>query len=76
MVLAQEDQNGLEHMIYYASKNLLDSKTRYSRVEKLALATIIAIQKFHRYILLCITIVLVDQNPMYYILTHQVLGGK
>ena len=25
MVLAQEDQNGLEHVIYYASKNLLDS---------------------------------------------------
>ena len=33
-------------MIYYASKNLIDSKTRYSCVEKLALAMIIAVQKF------------------------------
>ena len=76
MVLAQEDQNGLEHMIYYASKNLLDSKTRYLHVEKLALATLIAVQKFHHYILLRTTTVFADQNPMYYILTRQVQGGK
>ena len=48
----------------------------FSRVEKLALATVISVQKFHHYILLCTTTILVDQNPMYYILTHQVLVGK
>ena len=69
MVLAQEDQNGLEHVIYYTSKNLLDSETRYSHVEKLALATVIAVQNFCHYILLCTTNVLAYQNPMYYILT-------
>ena len=45
-------------------------------MEKLALATVIAVQKFRHYILLHTTTVLVDQNPMYYILTRQVLGGK
>ena len=54
----------------------MDFKTRYSSVEKLALATVIAIQKFRHYILLDTTTVLADQNPMYYILTHQVLEGK
>ena len=63
-------------MIYYASKNIMDSETRYSCVEKLALATVIAVQKFHHYILLHIAIVLENHNPMYYILTHQVLRGK
>ena len=63
-------------MIYYASKNLMDSETQYSCVEKLAFATVIAVQKFRHYILLRTTTVLADQNPMYYILTHQVLGGK
>ena len=63
-------------MIYYATKNLLDSETHYSHVEKLALATVIAVQTFHHYILLRTTTVLEDQNPMYYILTPQVLGGK
>ena len=76
MVLVQENPNSQEHMIYYASKNLMDFETQYSCVEKLALATIIAVQKFCHYILLRITTVLVDQNPMYYILTRQVLRGK
>ena len=76
MVLVQENPDIQEHVIYYSSKNLMDSKTRYSRVDKLALAMVIAVQKFRHYILLRTTTVLADQNPMYYILTHQVLGGK
>ena len=76
MVLALEDPNGQEHVIYYASKNLIDSETRHSHVEKLALATVIAVQKLCHYILLRTTTILADQNPMYYILTRQVLGGK
>ena len=63
-------------MIYYANKNLLDSETHYSCAEKLALAMVIAVQKFCHYILLCTTTILVDQNPLYYILNPQVLGGK
>ena len=62
-------------MIYYASKNLMDSETRYSCMEKLALAMVIAVQNFHHYILVRTTTVLADQNPMYYILTRQVLGA-
>ena len=76
MVLVQDNPNVQEHVIYYLSKSLIDSETRYSRVEKLALATVIVIQKFHHYILLCTTTVLVYQNPMYYIMTCPVLGGK
>ena len=63
-------------MIYYLSKSLIDYETRYSRVEKLALAMVIVVQNFHHCILLRTTNVLADQNPMYYILTHRVLGGK
>ena len=37
---------------------------------------VIAIQKFRHYILLHTTTILAGQNPMYYILTHQVLEGK
>ena len=76
MVLVQENPNGQEHVIYYASKNLMDSETQYSCMEKLALATVIAVQKFRHYIFLRTTTVLADQNPMYYILTRQVLRGK
>ena len=54
----------------------MDFETWYSHVEKLALATVIAVQKFSHYILLRTTTILTDQNPMYYIPTRQVLGGK
>ena len=76
MVLVQDNLHGQEHVIYYASKNLMDSKTHYSCVENLALAMVIAVQKFHYYIMIRTTTILVDQNLMYYILTRQVLGGK
>ena len=76
MVLVQIDEHNLEHVIYYDSKSLLDFKTRYSHVEKLALAMVIIVQKFCHYILLHTTIVYDDSNPMYYVLTRQVLWGK
>ena len=43
MVLVQTDEHDQEHVIYYASKSLLDSKTWYSHVEKLALAMVIVV---------------------------------
>ena len=76
MVLVQENPDGQEHVIYYASKNLMDFKTGYSHVVKLALATVIVVQTFRHYILLRTTTILADQKPMYYILTRHVLGGK
>ena len=76
MVLVQTYEHDHEHVIYYLSKSLMDSETCYSHVEKLALATVIVVQKFHHYVLLQTTTVYADSNPMHYILTRQVLGGK
>ena len=70
MVVVQEYLNGQELLIYYLSKSLLNSESHYSHVENIALATVIDVQLFRPYILLHTTIVLADQNPMYYILTH------
>jgi hypothetical protein len=76
MVLVQEDSNDEEHVIYYLSKSLSGLELKYSHVEKLALAAIIAVQRFHHYILLCTTMVIAGSNPMYHVLTRKVLGGK
>jgi hypothetical protein len=76
MVLIQEDPNGEKHVIYYLSKSLSRPKLRYSHVEKLALAAVIAVQRFLHYILLRTTTMIADSNPMYHILTRQVLRGK
>ena len=74
MVLVQTNEHDQEHVIYYVSKSLLDYETRYSHVEKIALATVIVVQKFRHYIFLCTTTIYADSNPMYYVLTRQVLG--
>ena len=70
MVLVQENPNCQEHVIYYTSKNLMDSENRYSCMEKLSLPRVIAVQKICHYILLHTTTILADQNSMYYIQTH------
>ena len=50
MVLVQED-NGIEHPIYYLSRNLNYTERKYSYVENLALAAVQAIQRFRHYVL-------------------------
>ena len=73
MVLVQEE-NDIEHPIYYLSRNLNDTEGKYYYVEKLALATMQAVQRFCHYILLQKTTVISDCNPMTYILSHLLLG--
>ena len=76
MVLVQEDEFPSEHVIYYLSQNLHPTEIKYSHVEKLALAAVQAVQRFRHYILLRKTTVISDCNPMMYIFTKQLLGGK
>eukprot|EP00253_Pinus_taeda_P013994 PITA_13994 len=74
MVLVQTDDDDTEHVIYYLSRNLLDTEARYAYVEKLALAVVCVVQRFRHYILLRTTTVISDCNPMTYILSRQLLG--
>ena len=76
MVLVQDDDDGDEHVVYYLSRNLLDPETRYAHVEKLGLAAVHAVQRFRHYILLRTITVVSDCNPMTYILSRKLLGGK
>ena len=63
-------------MVYYLCKSLLSPEIRYCYVEKLALTTVYVVQRFRHYILLRKTTIIANANPMYHILTWQVLGGK
>jgi hypothetical protein len=76
MVLVQEDDSHDEHVIYYLSRSLTPTETKYLHVEKMALATIQAVQRFRHYILSCKTMVISNCNPMQHIFTGQLLGGK
>jgi hypothetical protein len=76
MVLVQEDDSHDENVIYYLSRSLTTTETKYLHVEKLALATVQDVQCFRHYILLRKTTVISDCNPKQHILTRQLLGGK
>jgi len=76
MVLVQEDDMLKEHVIYYLSRGLVGPELKYSHVEKLSLATVHAVKRFHHYILLQKTIVVTVVNPFQYVLTLCIINGK
>jgi hypothetical protein len=76
MVLVQEDDSHDEHVIYYLSRNLTTTESKYLHVEKITLVVVQAVQHFRHYILLHRTTVIYDCNPMQYILTRQLLEGN
>jgi hypothetical protein len=76
MLLFQEDDELHEHVIYYLSQNLVDLELNYPHIEKLALDSIHTVQHLRHYIMICRTTVVVDVNPLQYILTKRIIGGK
>ena len=48
-LLAQEKDQGNEQLIYYVSRTLKDTETRYPRIEKACLVIIYASQRLKRY---------------------------
>ena len=60
--------------IYYTSKSLLDAETRYSEVEKLALALIVAARKLHPYFQ-AHTIIVPNRFPLKQILQKPEASG-
>jgi hypothetical protein len=76
MVLIQQDDSHDEHVIYYLSRCLMPTETKYLLVEKLALVSVQTVQLFWHYILSHKTMVISNYNLMQHILTRQFLGGK
>jgi hypothetical protein len=64
MVLVQEHDSHDEHVIYYLSRSLTTTETKYLHVEKLALAAIQVVQHFRHYILLRKYALISNYNPM------------
>ena len=75
VVLVQEDDNLVDHVVYYISRALAGPELRYSHVEKLALAAVYAVQRLRHYILLRTTTVVADVNPFQYVLSRRIVGG-
>ena len=74
VVLVQEDDKLVEHVVYYLSRALVGPELKYSHVEKLALTAMYAVQRLRHYILLRTTTVVADVNPFQYVLSDALLG--
>ena len=61
---------------YYLSQNVIDVELHYSHVEKLALATIHAVQHLRHYIFLHQNLVVAHINPFQFYLTRRMIGRK
>ncbi|KAK0604330.1 hypothetical protein LWI29_014567 [Acer saccharum] len=73
-VLVREEGSS-QHPVYYVSKTLLDAETRYSRLEKLALALVMAARKLRPYFQ-CHSIKVLTAYPLKNILHKPELSGR
>ncbi|KAK0598996.1 hypothetical protein LWI29_001360 [Acer saccharum] len=73
-VLVREEENN-QHPVYYVSKTLLDAETRYSRLEKLALALMDAARKLRPYFQ-CHSIKVLTTYPLKNILHKPELSSR
>ena len=64
------------HVIYYLSRALDGPEIRHSYVDKLALAAIYVVHRFHHYILLKTTTMIADINPFQYVLSQRIISEK
>jgi hypothetical protein len=50
-LLAQQDENNKEHLVYYNSQTLIDYEKRYMLIEKQCLALVFTITQLRHYLL-------------------------
>ncbi|XP_026454366.1 uncharacterized protein LOC113355665 [Papaver somniferum] len=75
-LLAQEDEKGVEHPIYYFSRTMRDAELRYPKAERTCLALAHAIQKFRNYLLANRVVLVSKANPIKFLLSKPALIGR
>ncbi|CAH1250556.1 NYNRIN [Branchiostoma lanceolatum] len=63
-ILTQKEENGTKNVIAYASRSLTDVETRYSQIEREALAIYWGLQHFHLYLYGSKFTVITDHLPL------------
>ena len=68
-LLAQKDDDGHEQAIYYLSKTLIGTESRYNSIEKECLALVFVIQKIRHYLVDQTIHVIFRVNPLRLLMT-------
>ena len=75
-MLAQEDENGNERVVYYLSRVLNDVETRYTFIEKLYLALYFSYLKLKYYLIPSEVYVISQTDVIKYTLSSPILHGR
>ena len=75
-LLAQEDNDGNEQFVYYVSRTLKDTETRYPRIEKACLVVIYASQRLKRYFLAHQILLVTKSHPIKALLHQPLITGR
>ena len=74
--MVQENETGVEHVVYYLSKKLLPYEARYQEMEKICLAVVWASRKLRNYFQSYKIQVVEKENPLKYLHSVPSLVGK
>lgn len=74
-MLAQHNEEGNEHALYYLCWTMVNAKLNYSPIEKIYLALIFILQKLRHYLLTTMIHLIPRANPLKYIMSHTLVQG-
>ena len=75
-LLAQKEDDGNEQPIYYLSRTLKDTKTRYPRIERACLVVIYTFQRLKRYFSAHQILLVKKSHPIKALLHQPLLTGR
>ena len=75
-MLAQKDEEGNEKPIYYVSRTLKDTETRYPKIERACLVVIYASQRLKRYFSAHQILLVTKSHPIKAFLHQPLLTGR
>ena len=75
-VLSQKDENGHDHPIYFASRQLVQAERNYTVTEREALGMIFSVQKFRHYLLGNKFVFHVNHDALKYMINKPQLSGR
>ncbi|KAL0404187.1 UNVERIFIED_CONTAM: hypothetical protein Sradi_2059500 [Sesamum radiatum] len=76
ILLAQKNDEGKENALYYLSRTMTPNELKYSPIEKLCLALILAIKKLKHYFQFHSIHLVSKANPLKYVMTKPVLLNR
>jgi RNase H-like domain found in reverse transcriptase len=75
-LLAQENQDGKQNVLYYLFRMMVGAEHGYSPIEKYCLALIFTVKKLRHYMLAHNAILISKVDPLKYLMTRPMLTGR